>query len=156
MFQLHTNCTQKRYHFDNEGEMMIKILFLLLLLFIQISFASDYEKVVRDSKESLVWEDTVEISEKINIWKMAKAHCKSLSYAGYSDWRLPSKSELQSLAQSNGLKKEFIHLGNYIYWSGDDDVEDDLNAYVVYVPNAFTSISDKCEKNYAICVHDIK
>ena len=30
-------------------------------------------------------------------WELALAHCETLSFAGYSDWRLPSRNELQSL-----------------------------------------------------------
>lgn len=134
----------------------MKRVVIFLLLIINISFADDSLGVVRDKSAHLEWQDSPEVSEKINIWKMAKAHCESMYYKGFNDWRLPSKSELLRLAKSKSLKKGFSYLGDYLYWSKDEEKEDELNAYVVYLPNGFVSLSDKCEKNYALCVRDIK
>ncbi len=131
---------------------MKKIFWCLTLLFNIVQA----DKSVIDRENHLQWEDRVEISEKIDIWKMAKSHCESMEFAGFNDWRLPSKYELQSLAKSSKVKALFSNLGENLYWSIDEDMNDDLNAYVIYTSNGFTSTSDKCEKNYIVCVRDTK
>ena len=54
----------------------------------------DGEEAIRDSSTNLLWQKT-SVSDK--SWKEALEYCENLTYAGYSDWRLPNKSELTSL-----------------------------------------------------------
>lgn len=51
--------------------------------------------VVNDLWTGLLWER--DVSKTPMIWTVAESYCSSLSTAGYSDWRLPSVTELQSL-----------------------------------------------------------
>jgi hypothetical protein len=50
-------------------------------------------------------------------WDDALTFCKSLTYAGYSDWRLPNKTELRAQFQH---QREFsgVERGGNLYWSG--------------------------------------
>ena len=50
--------------------------------------------VVTDSKTGLMWQKEY-VEDK--TWKEALKYCENLTYAGYSDWRLPNKNELSSL-----------------------------------------------------------
>ncbi|MEI6805751.1 MAG: DUF1566 domain-containing protein [Myxococcaceae bacterium] len=50
---------------------------------------------VADLWTGVVWEQVV--SETPLTWPLAQTYCASLSKGGYSDWRLPSITELQSL-----------------------------------------------------------
>jgi len=54
------------------------------------------QRVVKDTKTGLLWQR--EYTKK--NWKDAVQHCKSLTYAGYSDWRLPNKVEGAGLIDS--------------------------------------------------------
>ncbi len=50
--------------------------------------------VVIDSSSNLIWQkDYV----KYKTWQEALAYCENLTYAGYSNWRLPNKNELLSI-----------------------------------------------------------
>lgn len=44
---------------------------------------------------TLIWQDGNEDIKK--EWKEAKEYCNNLNYAGYTDWRLPTKTELLSI-----------------------------------------------------------
>ena len=54
----------------------------------------DGEEAIRDSSTNLLWQKT-SVSDK--TWKEALKYCENLTYAGYSDWRLPNKNELTTL-----------------------------------------------------------
>jgi hypothetical protein len=133
---------------------MVRILFLLLTS-ITLSFSADFlqeKESVIDTQQNLQWQDTEEIADYSDIWKMANSHCKGLSFLGYNDWRLPTKEELTLLGKSKKEKSKFVHLKNELYWSSQEDKNDDINAMSVYVGNGFISSGDKCEKEAVICV----
>ncbi len=50
--------------------------------------------IITDRTTGLIWQKTY-ASDK--TWKEALSYCENLTYAGYSDWRLPNKNELASL-----------------------------------------------------------
>ncbi len=50
--------------------------------------------IVTDRETGLIWQKTY-VTDK--IWQEALSYCETLTYAGYSDWRLPNKNELASL-----------------------------------------------------------
>ena len=52
------------------------------------------DQIVRDSTTGLIWQKT---SGTAVIWHDALSYCENLTYAGYSDWRLPNSNELASL-----------------------------------------------------------
>jgi len=134
---------------------MLKLI-LGLALVMNLLIANDWLKkgdTVIDKKNHLQWEDDAKTDELVDIWKMVNARCSGLHLAGFTDWRLPTKIELQRLAKSQTAKANFAKLGRYLYWSAD---KDDSDAFVVYVPNGFASKSDTCDKNYALCVRDTK
>lgn len=53
----------------------------------------DSENVLIDSISGLMWQD---FSKKLP-WAAALSYCENLTYAGFSDWRLPNINELSSL-----------------------------------------------------------
>ena len=134
---------------------MLKVL-LAFMLITNVVLANDWVKkgdTVIDKKNHLQWEDNAKTNEVVDIWKMVHSRCSGLHLAGFNDWRLPSKRELQHLAKSQKEKAIFAQLEKGLYWSSD---KDDSDAFVVYIPNGFTSKSDTCDKNYAVCVRDTK
>lgn len=67
---------------------------------------------VTDTRTGLMW--SLVPSQKMN-WKAAKPYCDNLSLDGYTDWRLPTKEELETLIYPR-LTKD----GEYIRISDDD------------------------------------
>ncbi|HTM44283.1 MAG TPA: DUF1566 domain-containing protein, partial [Polyangiaceae bacterium] len=53
------------------------------------------EDTVTDSRSDLEWQQTVDANAY--TWANAKTYCSNLVYGTKSDWRLPTKAELQSI-----------------------------------------------------------
>lgn len=64
-------------------------------------YVSNGNGTVTDTKTGLIWQRAT-APGKYN-WYDATSYCESLTLAGYSDWRLPSKEELESLVDTNYL-----------------------------------------------------
>ncbi len=127
--------------------------FLSIYLLVTSLYAGD-QGFVLDNKQHLQWQDNVEAEEK--IWKLAVGYCKQLDLGGHNDWRLATQKELFTLSQSDKLKEKFQFLGAHVYWSSESDKNEELNAITVFTGNGFTSSSDKCDKNFIICVREYK
>jgi Protein of unknown function (DUF1566) len=52
--------------------------------------------VCTDSSSGLMWQNEPDCCYD---WEDAKTHCDALSWGGYTDWRLPSLSELRTLVR---------------------------------------------------------
>lgn len=107
---------------------------------------------VIDTKHALQWQDNVTLEDYEEKWEMSSKHCSALMLDGHHDWRLPTKQELTWLAKSDAGKKRFSHLQKQVFWTSQEDLDDDINAFAVYIGNAHLSSNDKCEINKAICV----
>jgi len=127
---------------------MIIIVFLLLFS----SFVSAKEKSVIDTKQNLEWQDNVEHIEL--KWKLARGYCSQMRLNGVENWRVPTKKELIRLFQNKKLKQRFTYLEDALYWTATEDEKDNLNAYTIYSANAYISVSDKCDKNFIMCVRN--
>lgn len=90
--------------------------------------------IVTDSKTGLIWQQTY-VKEK--TWQEALKYCEDLSYAGYTDWRLPNKNELASLVNyaKNDPASDFPGMPNltpYFFWSSSTCVDNTNNAWYVH------------------------
>jgi len=123
----------------------------LLLLFLPSLFADVKETKgsVIDTKNHLEWMDSTKIEEKEEIWKMANSYCHNLRYLQHSDWHTPSLDEFKKLLE---VKKYFRHLDDSVFWTSQEDSDDDLNAVEFYIGNGHVSTEDKCEKESVMCV----
>ncbi len=77
----------------------------------QVPKSKMFTKVVFDNNTSLMWQKDEPGEMK---WQSSMNYCRDLSLAGYSDWRLPSKVELESAYE---IKTQFPNLDSSGYWS---------------------------------------
>jgi len=62
-------------------------------------YAETEEKIVVDTLTGLQWQyNDSAISDHDSFWRKAMEYCENLTYAGFSDWRLPNKDELATIA----------------------------------------------------------
>lgn len=77
---------------------------------------------VLDNLTGLIWARNANIGG-LMTWSAAITYCEGLTYGGYSDWRLPNRSELNSLIDASNYGPAlptghpFAHVQGYSYWS---------------------------------------
>ncbi len=97
------------------------------------SFTRDNTKeIVINDKTGLMWQDDASVKR---TWSEAKNYCKSLNHAGFSDWYLPSISELESLVDTKkynpAINSSFKHTISSFYWSSSSFVSSSSGAWHV-------------------------
>jgi hypothetical protein len=99
-------------------------------------FTDNKNGTVSDSKTGLMWQKSDSFHDlKLGVnWYDALDYAErknSQKFAGYSDWGLPSMSEVKAIWDSSlpnlskdeehiGLPKEFIGKGSYYLWASDE------------------------------------
>lgn len=78
----------------------------------------------------------------------AAQFCENMNYAGYSDWYLPAKAELEILYRARVLTEDWNNW--YYYWSSTETST--TGAWVFNFTNGYFSTSTKTSSYYVRCV----
>lgn len=111
------------------------------------------KKVVNDTKTGLMWQD--DTVGKVMNWDTAITTCENLNLAGYNDWRLPNKKEIESIVdvdRAPTLPSAFTSFASYSYWSSSLDTSNDSNAWIMGFDFGFSATAPKWDSNYVRCV----
>ncbi len=99
------------------------------------NFIDNGDGTVTDTSTGLMWQQETALG--IYTWREALAYCENLTLAGYSDWRLPNRNELQSLVDYS-LYKPAINTAYFPdtrpsqYWSSTTYASDPSTAWGVF------------------------
>jgi hypothetical protein len=113
-------------------------------------FSDNGNNTVTDARTNLMWQKTT--SPAMN-YESAVAYCKNLSLAGHTDWRLPTKNELISLADKN-FSKPTIDTGvfpdtfSFGYWTSTISAEDPNDIIFIYFATGKPGNGDKSDMYY--------
>ena len=80
---------------------------------------TDQNRIIVDKKTGLRWQDN-DYQQQLN-WLKALRYCNDLSLENYSDWRLPSKDELNALYPRKNILKfianKWFKDSTSVYWT---------------------------------------
>lgn len=93
------------------------------------SFIDNGDGTVTDARHSLMWE--AEIKEHGVSWPKAAEVCQKLSLGGYTDWRIPTQAELETLVQA----------GSACSWQGTPVIRGAVSVWAADQPDPTTAIS---------------
>lgn len=125
-------------------------------------FTDNGNGTVTDRRTGLMWlQDANPCGEK--EWEAARIYCANLSYAGYSDWRLPTKAELQGIGTNPPTTWEsgfpsvtwkmpgapFTNVQSNYYWSGTS-WSDPAGAWDVRMNSGYTDNPNKSYDFYYV------
>jgi hypothetical protein len=100
---------------------------------------SETSNIFYDEVSKLYWEIKEENLENRYTFSEAEEYLKfanSSKYGGFSDWRIPTKSELETLFQKEDILKNLPKKMKPIYWSCSLE-EDSPKVWVAYFHHLF-------------------
>lgn len=138
--------------------------FILFLFSLNTIFALDLTKnrnTVIDSSTKLQWQDNDSVKMLRKNWDYATVYCQNLVLDGYTNWRLPSKTELLTLinyAKSNPAIKEnaFAFITSNYYWSHTENAALSKYAWYIGFDTGLVGYDKKELREYVRCVRTIK
>jgi hypothetical protein len=106
---------------------------------------SDAGNEVTDDVTGLIWQRNAEA--RTYTWEDARRYCACLSLDGIGGWRLPSRIELASIADSTIANPSIDSIAfpgtpSESFWSSSVLSSDPMLAYLVYFANGHTSYVD--------------
>ncbi|MEE8483221.1 MAG: DUF1566 domain-containing protein [Nitrospinota bacterium] len=120
------------------------------------SFTDNGDGTVTDNVTTLMWQQ--EDDDTLHTWEEAITYCEGLSFASYTNWRLPNIKELRSIVDdtvSNPSIDEikFPNTNSSFYWSATTYSNFfTSSAWVAYFDFSFTGYSSKSSSHYVRCV----
>jgi hypothetical protein len=116
------------------------------------------DEIVKDSVTGLVWQKTYK--DSVKTFADALSTCENLEYAGKSDWRLPNKNELASLANYGKYRpaSDFPGMPNRSFRTSSSDAkksptsDDWKNAWYVTFYDGIVNFGGKSNSDIVRCV----
>ena len=110
------------------------------------------DEIVKDSVTGLIWQKTYK--DSIKKFADALSTCENLEYAGFSDWRLPNKNELASIANYGKYKpaSDFPGMPNWTFRTSTSDAKNAKSAWYVIFSESIVNPYAKTNSDSVRCV----
>lgn len=126
-----------------------------LIIFLILSVQLNAESYT-DSVNSLIWVDDDSVKTLKYDWKEAVDYCKNLSYEDKSDWRLPERLELLTIANKKSYQPAVVEgirkINADFYWAITSFSKDTSLAWGVNFDSGDDGYSGKDNSHYVRCV----
>jgi len=118
--------------------------------------AKEKRETFTDSATGLMWQDSS--YQRRKLWRDAVDYCKNTHYAGYDDWRLPKKEELETIIDKDNTPrviKGFNNIESKCYWSSTPYIDENTAWVAVFyyegymAPSGYNNIG-----TYVTCVRN--
>ncbi len=108
-----------------------------------------------DPQTGLQWVRNGNLANRKMNWHDAQEWVEQLDYAGYQDWRLPTKEELEKFAKMGGKHPSewfnangFNNIQAYSYWSSSTYAYSTFFALNVYMVYGYVNVNPKTYDSY--------
>ena len=110
------------------------------------------DEIVNDSVTGLMWQKTYK--DGVKKFADALSTCEGLEYAGFSDWRLPNKNELASIANYGKYKpaSDFPEMPSRSFRTSTSDAKSSKNAWYILFSDSDINFGGKSNSDYVRCV----
>jgi len=115
------------------------------------------EGIFIDSRTGLTWQDDKDAGSIIRDWKEAKSYCNNLFLAGYNDWRLPHKTELEGIVDTSytpAIKRGFQNVSPTHYWGSPIKVGSKFAHHIYFGEGGGTYYEGMDKLNSVRCVRE--
>jgi len=116
--------------------------------------------IAQDSYTGLTWQDNIDVTHKVITYQKAYEYCQNLELEGFSDWRVPTITELLSLVDYNSYKPAILGGFNFIkdkfYWSSTKYKNNNYKNWGVDFENGASKIDNIDKKHQIRCVRTTK
>lgn len=138
----------------------LSVLIISSTLMVAQSFSGFTQGINRvvDEKNKLMWQDNADVMEYFETYISSEVYCDVLVLSGYTNWRVPTISELQSivdLERKNALVQEFDFVRPTLYRTQSLFKDDTDLIWVVDFATGKTDTVNKKEKHLIRCVRDM-
>lgn len=116
--------------------------------------------VIFDSSTSLLWQDAQANTKLSIMYKEAQDYCENLVVGEYSDFRLPTLYELQTIIDYRNYKpamiKGFNYSANETYWTSTPFADDKDFYWTISFKKGTRDVKANYYDRYVRCVQKLK
>ena len=132
----------------------MKTLFFTALLFLASTLSG--ERIFHDKSTSLIWQDDKDNAKLSITYYQANDYCHDLVVGKYSDFRIPTMDELQTIIDYKNydpaILKGFDYVSNEAYWTTTPFADDEKVVWLIHFKKGERTVKDKHYDRYIRCV----
>ncbi len=136
----------------------MKTLLLISLLFISSTLFGEH--IFKDKQTSLIWQDAPQNTKLSITYYQAQDYCANLTIGKYSNFRIPSMNELQTIIDYKNydpaITKGFDYVSNEAYWTTTPFADDEKIVWLIHFKKGERTVKDKHYDRYIRCVQSSK